>query len=69
MAIPKPKHLKRYQQIAWLLVNHARSDLAQAAGLDEVAADSPAGREMAAEVPYFAPLAGGDLGEYGIQLS
>jgi NADH-quinone oxidoreductase subunit G len=25
-------------------------------------------RELAAEVPYFAPLAGGDLGEYGIQL-
>jgi NADH-quinone oxidoreductase subunit G len=25
-------------------------------------------RELAAEVPYFAPLAGGDLGEYGIPL-
>ncbi len=25
-------------------------------------------REMAAEIPYFRPLAGGDLGEYGIQL-
>src|SRR3989442_1593597 len=49
MAIPKPKHLKRYQQIAWLLVKHGRSDLAHAAGLDEVAADSPVGREMAAE--------------------
>jgi NADH-quinone oxidoreductase subunit G len=24
--------------------------------------------EMAAEIPYFRPLAGGDLGEYGIQL-
>ena len=25
-------------------------------------------KELAAEVPYFAPLAGGDLGEYGIHL-
>jgi NADH-quinone oxidoreductase subunit G len=25
-------------------------------------------KEMAAEIPYFAPLAGGDLGEYGIHL-
>jgi NADH-quinone oxidoreductase subunit G len=25
-------------------------------------------QELAAEVPYFAPLAGGDLGEYGIPL-
>src|SRR6266850_6966671 len=46
MAIPKPKHLKRYQQIAWLLVKHVRSDLAPAAGLDEVAADTPAGRRF-----------------------
>ena len=54
MAIPKPKHLKRYQQIAWLLVKHGRSDLAHAAGLDEVAADSPVGREMAAEAESLA---------------
>jgi len=54
MAIPKPKHLKRYQQIAWLLVKHVRSDLAPAAGLDEVAADTPAGREMAAEAESLA---------------
>jgi NADH-quinone oxidoreductase subunit G len=25
-------------------------------------------KELATEVPYFAPLAGGDLGEYGIHL-
>ncbi len=54
MAIPKPKHLKRYQQIAWLLVKHVRSDLAPAAGLDEVAADSQAGREMAVEAESLA---------------
>jgi predicted unusual protein kinase regulating ubiquinone biosynthesis (AarF/ABC1/UbiB family) len=54
MAIPKPKHLKRYQQIAWLLVKHVRSDLTSAAGLDEAAADSPAGREMATEAESLA---------------
>jgi len=54
MAIPKPKHLKRHTQIAWLLVKHARSDLVQGAGLDEVVADSPAGREMAAEAESLA---------------
>jgi ubiquinone biosynthesis protein len=54
MAIPKPKHLKRYQQIAWLLVKHGRSDLVQGSGLDEVAADSPAGRELAAEAESLA---------------
>jgi hypothetical protein len=25
-------------------------------------------KEMAGEIAYFRPLAGGDLGEYGIQL-
>jgi len=54
MAIPKPKNLKRHTQIAWLLVKHARSDLVQGAGLDEVVADSPAGREMAAEAESLA---------------
>src|SRR6476646_8154828 len=39
MAIPKPKHLKRYQQIAWLLVKHVRSDLAPAAGAESLATD------------------------------
>ncbi|MEP6822723.1 MAG: AarF/ABC1/UbiB kinase family protein [Chthoniobacterales bacterium] len=31
----KPQHLKRYRQIAWLLVKYGRSDLAQASGLEE----------------------------------
>ena len=31
----KPKHLKRYQQIAWLLVKYGRSDLVKETGLSE----------------------------------
>src|SRR4051812_45693400 len=31
----KPKHLKRYQQIAWLLVKYGRSDLVKETGLAE----------------------------------
>ncbi|PYM23146.1 MAG: ABC transporter [Candidatus Rokuibacteriota bacterium] len=54
MESAEPKHLKRHTQIAWLLVRHARSDLVQGAGLDEVVADSPAGREMAAEAESLA---------------
>jgi predicted unusual protein kinase regulating ubiquinone biosynthesis (AarF/ABC1/UbiB family) len=31
----KPQHLKRYQQIAWLLAKYGRSDLVKEAGLEE----------------------------------
>jgi ubiquinone biosynthesis protein len=31
----KPQHLKRYRQIAWLLVKYGRSDLVKSSGLDE----------------------------------
>src|SRR3954468_22297858 len=31
----KPQHLKRYQQIAWLLVKYGRSDLVKETGLNE----------------------------------
>src|SRR5437868_7278106 len=31
----KPKHLKRYQQIAWLLIKYGRSDLVKETGLAE----------------------------------
>src|SRR3954464_14976919 len=34
----KPKHLKRYQQIAWLLVKYGRSDLVKQSGLAETLA-------------------------------
>jgi len=52
--LPKPQHLKRYQEIAWLLMKHGRSDLVQASGLDEVLAESPAGQAMAAEAKSLA---------------
>jgi len=31
----KPQHLKRYQQIAWLLIKYGRSDLVKQSGLEE----------------------------------
>jgi predicted unusual protein kinase regulating ubiquinone biosynthesis (AarF/ABC1/UbiB family) len=31
----KPRHLKRYQQIAWLFVKYGRSDLVKSSGLEE----------------------------------
>ncbi|MEY2493395.1 MAG: ubiquinone biosynthesis protein, partial [Verrucomicrobiota bacterium] len=34
----KPQHLKRYQQIAWLLVKYGRSDLVKETGLEETLA-------------------------------
>jgi len=52
--LPKPQHLKRYQEIAWLLVKHGRSDVVRAAGLEDVIDDSPAGQEMAAEAKSLA---------------
>ena len=47
--LPKPQHLKRYQEIGWLLVKHGRSDLVQATGLDAVLTeDAPTSPEMQA---------------------
>ncbi len=40
--LPKPQHLKRYKDIAWLLVKHGRSDLVRSAGLDGVLGDDGA---------------------------
>jgi ubiquinone biosynthesis protein len=40
--LPKPQHLKRYKDIAWLLVKHGRSDLMRTAGLDGVLGDDGA---------------------------
>jgi predicted unusual protein kinase regulating ubiquinone biosynthesis (AarF/ABC1/UbiB family) len=51
--LPKPQHLKRYQEIAWLLVKHGRSEVVRAAA-DDVIEDSPAGQEMAAEAKSLA---------------
>src|SRR5918911_5632971 len=38
----RPQHLKRYKEIAWLLVKHGRSDLVRTAGLPGVLADDVA---------------------------
>jgi predicted unusual protein kinase regulating ubiquinone biosynthesis (AarF/ABC1/UbiB family) len=40
--LPKPQHLKRYKDIAWLLVKHGRSDLVRAAGIEGVLGDESA---------------------------
>ena len=40
--LPKPQHLKRYKDIAWLLVKHGRSDLVRAAGIEGVLGDDSA---------------------------
>lgn len=37
----RPDHLKRYSQVARLLVRHGRSDLIREAGLEELIADDP----------------------------
>jgi len=52
--LPKPQHLKRYREIAWLLVKHGRSDLVQACGLEDVVIDGPAGQQMTAEAKSLA---------------
>lgn len=38
----KPEHLKRYKDIAWLLMKYGRSDLVKNAGLDDVLKDEDA---------------------------
>jgi ubiquinone biosynthesis protein len=40
--LPKAQHLKRYKDIAWLLVKHGRSDLVRTAGIDGVLGDEGA---------------------------
>ena len=34
--LPKPQHLKRYQEIAWLLIKYGRSDVVKSAGLEDI---------------------------------
>jgi ubiquinone biosynthesis protein len=53
--LPKPQHLKRYKDIAWLLVKHGRSDLVRTAGIDGVLGDEAAQPpEVAAEAKSLA---------------
>ncbi|HEV8615753.1 MAG TPA: AarF/UbiB family protein [Methylomirabilota bacterium] len=52
---PKAHHLKRYQEIAWLLVKHGRSDWVKAAGLEGVLSeDGPGSQEVTAEAKSLA---------------
>jgi predicted unusual protein kinase regulating ubiquinone biosynthesis (AarF/ABC1/UbiB family) len=52
---PRAQHLKRYKEIAWLLVKHGRSDLVRTAGLDGVLAeDAGETAEVVAEAKSLA---------------
>jgi ubiquinone biosynthesis protein len=57
-------HLKRYRDIAWLLVKYGRSDLVRAAGLDDTLQDeprmatlgaTPEAKELAADLEALGP--------------
>ena len=59
-----PGHLKRYRDIAWLLVKYGRSDLVRAVGLDETLRDeprmaavaaAPEAKELAADLEALGP--------------
>src|SRR5918995_227970 len=47
--LPKPQHLKRYQEIAWLLMKYGRSDMVKTAGLEDILQE-----ELAATTPVTA---------------
>jgi ubiquinone biosynthesis protein len=51
----KPEHLKRYKDVAWLLVKYGRSDLVKHAGLEDVLADrAPISTELVPEAKALA---------------
>jgi predicted unusual protein kinase regulating ubiquinone biosynthesis (AarF/ABC1/UbiB family) len=53
--LPRTQHLKRYKDIAWLLVKHGRSDLLRPTGLDQVLEDEATETpEVAAEAKSLA---------------
>jgi ubiquinone biosynthesis protein len=58
----KPEHLKRYKDVAWLLVKYGRSDLVKHAGLEEVLTDR---RTITAEVVPEAQALADDLERMG----
>src|SRR3954465_9895976 len=59
----KPQHLKRYQQIAWLLMKYGRSDLVKQSGLTETLAseerttpkEAAKAEELAADLEKLGP--------------
>jgi predicted unusual protein kinase regulating ubiquinone biosynthesis (AarF/ABC1/UbiB family) len=60
--LPKAQHLKRYKDIAWLLVKHGRSDLVRTAGIDGLLRDE--GTELP-EVAAEAKSLADDLEQLG----
>ena len=60
----KPEHLKRYKDIAWLLVKYGRSDLARQAGIDALDGARPL-REVESDLPPEAIELGDDLEKLG----
>ncbi|MFP5211937.1 MAG: ABC1 kinase family protein [Acidobacteriota bacterium] len=42
----RPEHLKRYRDLAWLLIKYGRSDLISQAGLDKIITDSDRPQEV-----------------------
>ena len=60
----KPQHLKRYKDIAWLLMKYGRSDLVKNAGLDDVLRDENPESALA-EVPPEAKALADDLEKMG----
>ncbi len=58
----KPEHLKRYKDVAWLLVKYGRSDLVKHAGLEEVLTER---RTMTDEVVPEAQALADDLERMG----
>ncbi len=59
----KPEHLKRYKDIAWLLMKYGRGDLVKQVGLDEALAGEDA--EQANEIPSEAKALADDLERMG----
>ena len=59
----KPEHLKRYKDVAKLLLKYGRLDLVRHAGLDSVLADEPPGSEP--PIPPEAAALANDLEQMG----
>ncbi len=59
----KPQHLKRYKDIAWLLIKYGRSDLVKTAGLDEAILEED--QQLSADAPREAKELADDLEQRG----
>jgi ubiquinone biosynthesis protein len=59
----KPQHLKRYKDIAWLLIKYGRSDLVKTAGLDEAILEED--HQLSEDAPREAKELADDLEQRG----